>query len=203
MTPPETIYKYRWNVQIVSDKLNIDLSEILGLDPFRSNRKDFIVLLRTPFPRSLEGDKFTELRTFLLERSGQLVTLMESKKQNTTGNEEKPYTIDELCKNISISRENIQEWEEILNEKRQVIFYGPPGTGKTYVAKEFSKYLTSQGGTVQLVQFHPSYSYEDFIEGIRPDITNKKELTYDTKDAVLKIFVIWQEQIAMKNTFSS
>src|SRR5262249_45715645 len=54
--------------------------------------------------------------------------------------------------------------------KGQVIFYGPPGTGKTYVAQELAEYVTSAGGSWQLVQFHPAYTYEDFFEGYRPKL---------------------------------
>jgi 5-methylcytosine-specific restriction enzyme B len=56
---------------------------------------------------------------------------------------------------------------ELLWERKQVIFYGPPGTGKTYLAKTLARHLT-EDGAVRLVQFHPSYTYEDFFEGFRP-----------------------------------
>jgi 5-methylcytosine-specific restriction enzyme B len=48
------------------------------------------------------------------------------------------------------------------------VFYGPPGTGKTYVARELAWALAGAKERVRLVQFHPSYAYEDFIEGYRP-----------------------------------
>ena len=55
-----------------------------------------------------------------------------------------------------------------LQEKHQVIFYGPPGTGKTYVAKRIAEQCKHNGGAFEIVQFHPSYSYEDFVQGYRP-----------------------------------
>ena len=59
-----------------------------------------------------------------------------------------------------------------LREKRQVIFYGPPGTGKTYVARRIAQHCRLGGGDFAIVQFHPSYSYEDFVEGFRPRLHN-------------------------------
>lgn len=49
-----------------------------------------------------------------------------------------------------------------------MIFYGPPGTGKTYVARQIAAHLAGDDGSVEIVQFHPSYSYEDFVQGYRP-----------------------------------
>ena len=68
----------------------------------------------------------------------------------------------------------LKEIQDLLAEKRQVIFQGPPGTGKTYVARELARFLA--GGAdpdsrVTLVQFHPSYAYEDFVQGFRPTLT--------------------------------
>ncbi|MDQ3662111.1 MAG: AAA family ATPase [Actinomycetota bacterium] len=62
----------------------------------------------------------------------------------------------------------LQERLDLLTEKRQVIFYGPPGAGKTFVALRLGEHVAAQGGQTRLVQFHPSYTYEDFFEGYRP-----------------------------------
>jgi len=61
----------------------------------------------------------------------------------------------------------LDEFIDLLNEKPQVILYGPPGTGKTFLAQEVAEALAGPE-RVTLVQFHPSYSYEDFFEGYRP-----------------------------------
>lgn len=73
-----------------------------------------------------------------------------------------------LARRLSISEENLVEIAQLLEDKRQIVFYGPPGTGKTYVAKELAAVLAGDRSRVRIVQFHPSYSYEDFVEGFRP-----------------------------------
>ena len=75
----------------------------------------------------------------------------------------------ELANDLLVGQDWLQECIELLGDRRQLIFYGPPGTGKTYLAQKLAKHVTSSGsGAVKLVQFHPSYSYEDFFEGYQP-----------------------------------
>lgn len=62
----------------------------------------------------------------------------------------------------------LQDTLDLIERRRQVIFYGPPGTGKTYIAKALAEHAT--GVPPRIVQFHPSYSYEDFVEGYRPTV---------------------------------
>jgi 5-methylcytosine-specific restriction enzyme B len=73
-----------------------------------------------------------------------------------------------LAAELLLPRAWLEEAIDLLREKGQVVFYGPPGTGKTYVARALCEHLTADGGLHDLVQFHPSYAYEDFFEGFRP-----------------------------------
>lgn len=61
--------------------------------------------------------------------------------------------------------------------RKNSYFYGSPGTSKTFLAKKFSEYFTNNKENVRIIQFHQSYSYEDFIEGIKPKIFKNGEVT--------------------------
>lgn len=74
----------------------------------------------------------------------------------------------EIEDRVHLPRPWLQEALDLLAEKGQVVFYGPPGTGKTFVALALAEEITREGGDFRIVQFHPSYSYEDFVGGFRP-----------------------------------
>ena len=83
----------------------------------------------------------------------------------------------------------LKEIKDLLEEKRQVIFQGPPGTGKTYVARELARFLAGgdayADNRVTLVQFHPSYAYEDFVQGFRPTLSADGQAGFELRDGPL------------------
>lgn len=94
-----------------------------------------------------------------------------------------PYTIEQISKDCFTDSSIINEWLHTLLHKKQCILTGPPGTGKTFIGKKIAKHITTQDdGIMDTVQFHPSYCYEDFIQGIRPQTNSKGIVEYPVKD---------------------
>ena len=90
-----------------------------------------------------------------------------------------PQSLDELASELMWEPDRLRMIIHGLEDKGQVIFQGPPGTGKTFVARRIAQWYREQGGDYRIVQFHPSYTYEDFVEGFRPARASDGQVGYD------------------------
>ena len=93
--------------------------------------------------------------------------------------------MEAFAKELFLPVEFIENIDTLLKDKKQVIFQGPPGTGKTYVAQKLAKHLAGWEKRVTLVQFHPSYAYEDFVQGFRPALVGDGQAGFELRDGPL------------------
>lgn len=100
------------------------------------------------------------------------------------------------------TQESKNPYSKLLLESKNIIFRGAPGTGKSYLAKaiaadiisngytdQYSDLTTEQKKQVEFVQFHPSYDYSDFVEGLRPKMNDGDTLGFELRDGIFKTFV--------------
>lgn len=106
---------------------------------------------------------------------------------------------------VAMQEEPVQQFEQyksMLKESKNLIFRGAPGTGKSYLAKEIAADIVSNGQVkeldklsqeqrkqVEFVQFHPSYDYTDFVEGLRPKVNDDGTMGFELQDGIFKKFI--------------
>lgn len=144
--------------------------------------------------KNLDVEWEDDFTPFEVDFGGYMTTIKEVKKR---------VHITSIWNNTPVSNkqnENAIEMNFPLNQ----ILYGPPGTGKTYntvlkaaqiispekVIIDYDEALQifndNLGSRIEFITFHQSYSYEDFIQGLRPDIENEGSLSFERKDGVFK-----------------
>ena len=100
------------------------------------------------------------------------------------------------------AKKYLNEFSSMLIKSKNLIFRGAPGTGKSYLAKEIAADIVSDGyfkdytlltdeqkKQIEVVQFHPSYDYSDFVEGLRPKVNDDGTMGFELQDGIFKKFV--------------
>lgn len=133
-----------------------------------------------------DGDKF--------------VLIYKDKAKKTKNDDETLKAVEEEEKKSSQECKN--RYSRILLESKNIILRGAPGTGKSYLAKQIAADIISNGYTeddkelsseqlqqMEFVQFHPSYDYSDFVEGLRPKMNDDGSMGFELQDGIFKRFV--------------
>ena len=88
-----------------------------------------------------------------------------------------------------MQKDLINETKTLLENTKNLILTGAPGTGKTFLAKQIAKAMGCEDNEIGFVQFHPSYDYTDFVEGLRPvQNDGNNQIGFERKDGVFKEF---------------
>ena len=128
-----------------------------------------------------------------------ILTYREKDEKETVATEIDAAVKEELVQQFKGYR---NPFSPMLIESKNLILRGAPGTGKSYLAKEIATDIISDGyfddytlltdeqkEQVEFVQFHPSYDYSDFVEGLRPRLNDDGSMSFELKDGIFKKFI--------------
>ena len=150
---------------LATPKAEVKLEQDLGINPI-SGRGDSRIAPTFRINKTIGVSPVEDKAKVKLENR-------EPRQQNPN------YSLTDLAAETGFDEATLARWVRGIERKKQAILYGPPGTGKTFLAERLARHLIGGGeGFWELVQFHPGYAYEDFIQGIRPATRPDGKLDY-------------------------
>ena len=144
------------------------IQELSEAEPLRNNQGSLF---------KLTAEEFETIRDLIDERN-----------PVTQDREYPAYTNEHALKELFIDSELLDEMQFQLEKKKNIVLQGPPGVGKTFIARRLAWLLIGEKNDeqIEMIQFHQSYSYEDFMQGYRP----KEQSGFELKNGIFFDFCL-------------
>jgi len=198
--------------QVVANKgrsLLLGLGIVKGRYKFRPERKEYkhtvdvdyynVIDEGLPVPDNIKGKLGKTISPLNKDEFETIRAIFGKKKKSRPEIEPPVYPIHEALKDLFLAEDTFTGIVDQLRNKKNIILQGPPGVGKTFIAKRiaYSMMGTKDNRRISMIQFHQSYSYEDFIQGFRPNADGK----FDIKNGIFYEFCRKVQRDAGKDYF--
>lgn len=189
----KVIRQYNININITMALFWVRPNDFLALD---TKNRTYLERYKIILPNIVPEYKKYKRIIDDIHRKMETNEIREKTFYELSANAEKNHLIDTQIDNI---QSKYAEYIELLKETHNLVLTGAPGTGKTYMAQRIAKGMGCAEDEICFVQFHPSYDYTDFVEGLRPIENSDGQIGFERRDGVFKDFC----KRAVKNLIDS